>query len=193
MTASKWAYLPARYMGVKRTNPLRLIVVHDMEAPEGARTAENVAAYFQGPRSPKASTHIGVDCDSIVQSVPAGVVAFAAPGANRDGFQIEHAGYARQSRAEWLDAYSDRMLGWSALAAAEVIAFSRFFGVDIPVRRLTVAQIKDGRSAGFAGHVDVNAAFRKSTHTDPGSSFPWDVYLGKVEWWLGHDLPVQFR
>lgn len=192
MADKKWLYLPAKYQGVVRSGLLRQVVIHTMEAPEKSTTAESVARYFQTITRP-ASTHVNVDNDSIVQSVPAGRVAFAAPGANHDGFQIEIAGYARQSRAEWLDPYSDKVLGWTALATAEVIAFSRLFKVDIPVRHLTVAQEKDGESLGIAGHWDVTQAFRKSTHTDPGKEFPWDVFLGKVEWWLGFDLPVQFR
>lgn len=187
-----WKYVEAAHHGGSRSGLLRLIVVHTMEAPEKGTTAEATAAYFAGRNAPMASAHLCVDNDSIVQCVRAGDVAWAAPGANSDGFQIEHAGYARQSTADWADPFSDQMLTWSALAAAEIVAFCRLFGVEIPRRRLSAAELQAGRR-GFAGHADVNAAYHKSSHTDPGPAFPWASYLGRVDWWLGHGpLPIQF-
>src|SRR5207253_463587 len=54
-----------------RARPVRLIVVHDMEAPTGATTAENVARYFAGAGAPRASAHFSIDSDSVVQCVRA--------------------------------------------------------------------------------------------------------------------------
>jgi hypothetical protein len=84
---------------------VRLIVIHSMEAPEKGETAENVARFFQNPEKP-ASAHLCIDNNSIVQCVFDNDVAFAAPGANHDGIQLELAGFARQTRQDWMDPYS---------------------------------------------------------------------------------------
>src|SRR5688572_29051390 len=101
---------------------VRLVVIHSMEAPEKGETAENVARYFQNPRDKngkpvKASAHLCVDSDSIVQCVLDNDVAYAAPGANSDGVHIELSGYAKQTRKEWLDAYGVLMFEKGANAA----------------------------------------------------------------------------
>lgn len=187
---SKWKFVQATHHGPDRAGPLRLIVVHTMEAPEKGATAEATANYFASGRV-NASAHLCVDNDSIVQCVRGAQVAYAAPGANHDGFQIEHAGYARQNAADWNDDYSKQMLMWSACAAAQVVKLSSYFGVIIPIRRLTPLEILDGRR-GFCGHRDVNAAYHKSSHTDPGVDFPWDRYLASVNWWLPRINEIQF-
>lgn len=167
-------YIQARNYTRTSGRNIRLIVIHDMEAPESARTAENVGAWFAGPTAPQASTHFNLDSDSIVQNVDVRDVAWAAPGANHDGIQFEHAGYAKQSLGEWLDAYGIAMLDQSARLAASLC---REYG--IPVRRLTVAQLRGG-AKGFIGHVDATNAYRLSDHNDPGAGFPWAWYLARV-------------
>jgi hypothetical protein len=159
-------FVAARHFYAGRNRPIRLIVVHDMEAPEQATTAESVASYFAGPNASDASAHFCIDNNSVVQCVKAGDTAWAAPGANADGVHLEHAGYARQSRAEWLDPYSESCLNWSSLVAAEVVKALAAFGVDVPVRRLSVPEVAGGVVRGFCGHIDVTRAFRRSSHTD---------------------------
>ena len=61
-----------------------------------------------------------VDVDSIVQCVRDRDVAWRAPGANHSSIGIEHAGRARQSRAEWDDPYSRAMLARSAALVANL-------------------------------------------------------------------------
>jgi N-acetyl-anhydromuramyl-L-alanine amidase AmpD len=154
---------------------IRLVVIHDMEAPERSTTAENVARYFANlPASNKASAHVCVDDNSAVRCVDDGDRAWHAPGANSDGLGLELAGYARQSRAEWLDTYSKAVLGQAATVTA---SWCRKYA--IPVRRLTISEIKAGKK-GIVGHRDISAAYRQTDHTDPGPNFPWDVFLGMV-------------
>lgn len=153
-----------------------LVVIHDMEAPEASTTAEAVAAWFAGPSAPQASAHYNIDSNSIVQSVRDMDVAWHAPGANHNGIGLEHAGYARQTRYEWLDNYGRAMLALSAKLSAELA--NRY---EIPVRRLTVTELKRGQR-GFIGHIDATNAFSGgSGHTDPGPGFPWDWYLEQVK------------
>lgn len=142
-----------------------VVVIHDMEAPEGALTAENVAKYFQ-TTDKEVSAHYCVDNNSIVQCVPLADVAWAAPGANSNGIQIEYAGYAKQTAAQWNDAYSAAMLKLGAELTAHLC--KRF---NIPVKFLDAAALKRGER-GITTHAQVTLAWHKSTHTDPGPNFP---------------------
>jgi N-acetyl-anhydromuramyl-L-alanine amidase AmpD len=162
--------------GPRSKGKIRLIVIHDMEAPEKGTTAESVAQYFarqrKGPNG--SSAHYCVDNNSVVQCVKDSDIAWHAPYVNHDSIGIEHAGYAHQNRHQWVDQFSKMMLARSAkLAARKSIEYG------IPVKRLTVKQLKAGK-AGFIGHVDASAAYTPGGHGDPGRSFPWDIYLDMV-------------
>lgn len=152
------------------------IVVHTMEAREHPGTAENVAAWFAGPNHPTASAHYNIDSDSIVQSVREKDVAHHAPGANRRGVGIEHAGYARQGNDEqgWQDAYSQNMLALSAKLVARIA--KRF---DIPIEFVDAEGLRSGKR-GITYHAEVSRAFKRSNHYDPGKHFPLEQYLELV-------------
>ncbi|WP_449063975.1 peptidoglycan recognition protein family protein [Planomonospora algeriensis] len=166
--------IQARWYHRGRIKPIRLIVMHSMEAPEKPTTAENVANWF-ATSSPKTSTHVCVDNNSIVRCVDDGDTAWCAPNANADGLHIELTGYARQSRAEWLDAFSLATLRNAAkVAAAWVTKY------NIPIRHLTPSEVRAGRK-GFCAHVDVTKAYPGTgSHTDPGKGFPWDRFFALV-------------
>lgn len=166
-------YRPA----LRKPGDVLWLVIHTMEASEASTTAGAVARWFAGKSgpAPRASAHRCFDDDSMVQCVRLEDVAYAAPGANLLGIQYEHAGYARQSAAEWADPFSRRMLERSAMWAA---CDAKEFG--IPIRRIGATELR-ARQPGFCGHADVSKAFGKSSHYDPGQSFPWDRYLADVE------------
>lgn len=156
----------------------RVIVIHCMENPEKPGQALAVAKWFSGPNAPEASAHYCVDGLAVVQCVHEQDVAWGAPGANRDGIHIEHAGYAKQNAADWSDNYSTHMLQLSAKLAADIA-----WRHGIPPRHLSVSEVADGVTKGFCGHIDVTNAFphlTKEHHHDPGSAFPWDRYLEMV-------------
>ena len=165
-------YTPAHYYE-GRNEALRLIVIHTMEAPESPKTAENIAAYFASG-AVVASAHACVDQDSVVVCLPPSDTAFAAPGANADGYQIEHAGYASQDGAGWNDAESQSMLRLSAAHAREIA-----LAAGIPLKHLTNAELAAGE-AGFVGHNQVSEVYKRSDHWDPGPDFPWSQYMGLV-------------
>ena len=165
-------FTPAHYIA-NRDTPCRVVVIHTTEAPEGPQTAENVARYFASGQV-VASAHMCVDQDSVVYCLPSSAVAFAAPGCNRDGYQVEHAGYARQSPEEWGDAASLSMLRLSATATREIAD-----SLGIPLRHLTDAELAAGLS-GFVGHDQVSRVYKRSDHTDPGANFPWSYYMALV-------------
>ncbi|WP_327587025.1 N-acetylmuramoyl-L-alanine amidase [Nonomuraea sp. NBC_00507] len=168
----------ARWFHRGRISPIRLIVVHSMEWVERATTAEECARMF-ATMNRQASAHACVDADSVVRCVRDQDTAWAAPGGNSDGLQLELAGFARQSRKEWLDAYGNAMLGQ---AAGVIAGWCRAH--KIPVRKLTRAELRAGKR-GITSHADISAVYRRTDHTDPGTSFPWDVLLGLVKDELG--------
>lgn len=171
-----WPFIPARWftkVGPSKPRKVRVIVIHDMEFPERITAAEDVARYFNTTNT-KASAHICVDNNSIVQCVYDSDVAYAAPGCNSDGIQIELAGYGNQSRAQWLDAYGISLL---ALASDAVAQYCIKF--MIPVKHLTDAELKAGKK-GIIGHYQASKVYKKSDHTDPGKDFPWDYFIESV-------------
>jgi len=152
------------------------VVIHCMEAPESATRAERCAARFADPENaPRASCHYCVDCDTIVQCVREDRIAWHAPGANKLGIGIEHAGYARQTPGQWLDPFGHDMLNQSAYLTAGIC--HRW---DIPVDFVQAADLKRGKR-GITTHAEVSKAFKKSSHWDPGPSFPMDWYIDKVK------------
>jgi peptidoglycan hydrolase-like protein with peptidoglycan-binding domain len=172
-------FVQARHYRKGRTKPLRLVVWHDMEAPEKSTTAESVAHYF-ATTDREASAHLCADTDSVVECVKPGDTAFHAPGANADGYGVELAGYARQTKAEWADAGSKATIRTAAKAVAPVMKAH-----GIPARWLTDAQVADGKTKGMTTHAQVTKVLKKSTHTDPGPNFPKSFVLQEVQHALG--------
>lgn len=167
-----YPFVQARNCGPARPGgKIDLIVIHTMEAPEKPGTARAVAEWFGSANAPQASAHYCIDDTAIIQCVSEGVVAWAAPGANRNGIHLEHAGFAAQTENQWDDVYSKAVLRNSARLAADLAA--RY---AIPIARAV-----PGQGRGFCGHVDVtNALNGGKGHTDPGPHFPWGRYLTAV-------------
>ncbi|MFD1547027.1 peptidoglycan recognition protein family protein [Nonomuraea guangzhouensis] len=163
----------AKHYHKGRIAPIRLIVMHSMEWAETATTAEDCARMF-ATMSREASAHVTVDSNSVVRCVADKDTAWAAPGANADGLQVELAGFAKQKRDDWLDDYSRSML---KQAAAVTAGWCKLY--KIPVRKLSRAELKAG-GKGFTSHADVSAVYKRSDHSDPGTGFPWDVFLDLV-------------
>lgn len=171
-----WPVIEAKNHGVVRTNKVRLVVIHTPEWPESSSGAEAVAKYFHNmPDGRVASCTITVDNDSIVQCVPDSVVAYAAPGANHDGIQIELTGYANQTKAQWRDKFSLATLALAADATAQYC-----LKYDLPPTHLTDWQLENGLP-GIVGHDQVARVYKKSTHSDPGPSFPWMRFMGYIK------------
>ena len=153
---------------------VRVIVLHTMEAAEKPSTAENVAQWFAGAGAPMASAHFCIDSDSTVQCVRLSDVAFAAPGANNDGIQIEMAARAAQSPADWADEYSTAMLDRVTDVLARLSA-----DFNIPLEYVGVTGLLAG-ARGVTTHFDVSKAYKKSTHQDPGPHFPMATVLANA-------------
>jgi N-acetyl-anhydromuramyl-L-alanine amidase AmpD len=149
------------------------VVMHTMEIRERKDAAEICARWFAS-RVSRVSAHYCVDADTIVQCVREKDIAWHARGGNANSIGVELAGFARQTRADWEDAYSTALLGRAATLVAEVCRRRR-----IPVRWLLADDLVAGRH-GITGHVEVSRAFRKSDHWDPGPGFPIERFLGLV-------------
>lgn len=170
--------------GPRTKGPIKLIVLHDMEAPEKGDTAENVARWFanqpnktEADRKKGSSAHYCCDNDSTVQCVRDQDIAWHAPGANAQGIGIELAGYAKQGRTDWLDGYSKQMLDTQAIPLVARLCHT----YAIPPVKLSPADVAAGKR-GICGHVDVTRAFPgKGSHVDPGTGFPWDYVLSGVK------------
>lgn len=169
-----YPFVQAKHYHAGGNRPIHRVVIHDMEYPEKPSAAEDVARIFaQGSRV--ASAHYCVDNDSIVQCVHDGDVAYHAPP-NTHSIGIEHAGYANQKAAGWADPYSEAMLQRSAALTALLC-----HEYDLPIVWLSVADLQAGKR-GITSHNNVSLAFHKSTHTDPGPTFPVAHYLELVRW-----------
>ena len=168
---ARW-FTPGR-AGVK----IELIVIHSMEAPKSDGRARSTAHFFQVEEN-ESSAHLCCDDKEVIQCVEFEDTAFQCRNANHNGVGIEHAGYAKQTQDEWLDEYGKAMLELSAAAAA---ALCKQF--DIPVQKAEFAAADDPHvtKPGFVAHHDVPL---HGSHWDPGTGFPWDYYLGRVQFYF---------
>ncbi len=155
---------PSQYTG--RNRPLRLVILHSTETP--TNTARSVARNFQDDTR-KTSAHWIVGTDATVSGVAETDTAWAAPGANADGIQIEQCGYAAST--DWRNGDGLQVVQATAHLLAQVCARH-----SIPLRHLSDAELAAGAS-GVVSHAQVSAVYKKSTHTDPGPTYPWDLVL----------------
>lgn len=154
--------------GPRQAAWIRHVVIHSTEGG----TAASVAAFFA--TTAQASTHLVIDERDCYRCVPDLVIPWGAPGVNRSGLHIEHCGFARWSRAEWL-----RHRPTLERSAAKAALWCWTY--KIPRRWVTPAELKAGR-AGLCTHADATTAFPPNGgHHDPGVGFPRDLYLELVQ------------
>jgi N-acetyl-anhydromuramyl-L-alanine amidase AmpD len=145
---------------------VRLVVLH---TAEGALTTTSLGRFFARP-DVRASSHVGIDDRSIVQYVPYNRAAWTLRSGNRISDNAELCGFAAWTRDQWVADHHPML----ELAAAWIR--NRCAARAIPVRKLTVKEIRDGKP-GVIGHVDWTNAMNDGTHSDPGAAFPWDVVM----------------
>lgn len=174
----KFVQAKYRYQG---GNVPEMVVIHDMEFPKKAGAAEWCANYFQNPEHGK-SAHYAVDDQEVIQMVDEADGAWHTPGflggreINRFSVGIEHAGFANQTEAQWLDGYSKPELLRSAALVADICKRH-----NIPIRFLSAADLQAGETHGITGHWQCTQASGSGDHTDPGPNFPWDWYIAEVK------------
>lgn len=171
-------FVQAKKFGVGRPDgPPLWIVWHTMEEEELPDTAERVARYFATLSDGRTvSSHYCVDADSIIQCVRLRDVAYTVgnrPG-NYRGINVELAGRAAQTAAQWADTYSQAMLRRACtIVARDMRRYA------IPNRWCTVENLRALRP-GHTTHNDLRLAFGGTTHTDPGAGFPRQQVLALV-------------
>lgn len=152
------------------------VVLHTMETPENSTIARNIATgWFPNPEA-RVSAHYVVGDAEIFQCVNEGDYSWAAAQTgNAHGIHIEMAGRAAQSRTEWFDAYSRKVIELTAALTADICARH-----SIPLRILTDAQLAAGEK-GITSHAAISRVFKETNHTDPGYGFPYDYFLERVK------------
>lgn len=143
----------------------RLIVVHDTGNTASAAQEASYAHTRSDVRSRWTSAHFYADTSGVLGSCPLDVRAWAVPPLNGASWSIELCGKNGSLPGITL-----------ARGAALVAKLCRLGG--IPIRHVTGSALHD--EAGITGHADVNAVFHESTHTDPGPTFNWSLFLDAV-------------
>ena len=170
---------PAHRKNYRYTNPARVIkfvVIHCTDGHEGVTKDDDVAAMFASRElHPRRSCHYVVDADSATQCVADESVAWhCGSTGNLYGVGIEICGFARQTRAQWLDATSKATLGIAARLTYELCR-----AYKLPLVLLDATALRRG-DWGITTHAAVSQAWRESSHTDPGQFFPMDQFMRAV-------------
>lgn len=168
-------YVAARNQSPASGQP-RLIVIHSMECPVETGRASQVAHWFAGPTSPRASAHYMVDPAEVWCGVKPPATAWHVGSANtyRGGASIgiEQTGYAYST--DW----------WTPDALEQLDLLVDLVGslcdrYDIPRRWLGVAELQAGE-AGISTHGLCSAAGIGTDHTDPGPNWPVEEFMRRL-------------
>lgn len=138
---------------------------------EGIRKASDLKAFFE--RSTDSSAHAVADDNTLLDNlVPYDRASWTLRNGNTRSLNLELCGFAKWTRAEWL-----QHQGMLDNAAAWIRRACQWAG--IPIVKLSAADIKAGR-AGVIGHVDYTNGTGDGTHWDPGPGFPWDIVIARA-------------
>lgn len=174
------------------------VVVHDSEGgelPAGYQQLVN-AFYVPGttPNPGGQNPFIGAAYHAVAnpdggytlldfQEGSTAVGPYSAPPLNGLAWHICIPGKANQTREQWLDVNSRPYIKGVAKFIVDQCEAD-----DIPVAYRTPDELKAGLH-GYTSHNNVSLAWRKSTHTDPGPNFPWDVLAADIVALQLGDLP----
>lgn len=169
-----YVQIPSPNFRPGRIKAVRLVVLHTAETHCEPGRAVAIATYLARPEV-QASAHFCVDPEATVQGVQEEDTAWAAPGANADGIQIEQAAYARLDADGWAGVNPQQMMTGQLVPLVAGIC-ERW---DIPAVALDTAGVLSG-AAGITTHVAVSEAFGLSDHWDCGPDFPLDAVVAQV-------------
>jgi hypothetical protein len=167
---------PAKWHGGSNNKPIKRIVIHATVGAEPGvdAAAKNVISYAKSTSRPS-SFHYIADDDQHFQYVYDSIVAYhAPPNGNSLGYEL-CCSLSNKGKGHWGNAEHQRMLRIAAKDVAQLC-----LAYDIPIRKLTSAQVKSG-AKGICGHVNVSEAFKQSSHWDPGPYFPWVAFIRMVQ------------
>lgn len=159
--------------------PIRRVVIHatcpGVGYPKASKkgAASGTAKYFQMGSSGGSAHYIYDSSRHEEHCVPETIIAWHAPP-NQHSIGIEICAEATYTRQQWLSPQV-----WPAVEEAAARTRDLCQRYDLPMRKLTVAQVRAG-AEGVCGHVDVSNAFHQTDHSDPGPHFPWDEFMHLV-------------
>ncbi|MGH3097912.1 MAG: N-acetylmuramoyl-L-alanine amidase, partial [Streptosporangiales bacterium] len=151
--------------------PIQFIVVHCTISPCTCGEATDIAHYFQRADT---SAHYVVDSCQTRQCVHDWDRAWhcGSPG-NDHSIGVELCAYV-PPHGSWGDREHEAMLARAAKLTAQLCE-----AYDVPKRKIGPGQLAAG-AEGVCGHRDVTRGLGGTTHTDPGSAFPWDHFMALV-------------
>ena len=148
-------------------------------------TALSEAKYAQN-RTDGIGSHIYVDDNDLIQSVDTihRVNHAGSSNGNQNALCIEQTGLTSWSRQTWIDSINWDLLGdWLAY----IINNDPTLSDNFQVRRASVQEmINNSKVAAFYSHDDMRRAWGGTSHTDPGSNYPWDFLFNAVNSALGN-------
>lgn len=160
---------------------VRWLAVHSTEGIMRAHDLRDWAAW-------PGSSHASADASGVLLTPADGFVpyeraAWTLRNGNPVSENIELCALARWSRGEWLarPALLEACARWLA---------GRSKARGIPLRKLTVAQVRTGQ-AGVIDHDDYTDATGDGGHWDVGEQFPWDVVMARAIALATPPQPVQ--
>jgi len=164
--------IAARSHGGLMKGPPRLGVLHSAETPLRAGYAYSIAANWFATQATTSAT-VMIDPAETIRLLPDNVVSYAVgPRANGFTINVEQAGRASMSEAEWVspEAGLPQMVN-----VAEFMRDCRDRWA-LPLRWATDEQIRaaaaGGPPQGWCTHDDVRRVLGGTTHTDPGRNYP---------------------
>ncbi|RFT46507.1 N-acetylmuramoyl-L-alanine amidase [Cutibacterium avidum] len=188
-------FIQAKHHGGHNNPPVTRLVIHatcpDVGYPSASRAgrAVSTAHYFQETTRP-ASAHYICDISTTVQCLSEETVGYhAPPNSHSIGIEIcadggSHASFSNPAHAYTREQWLSPQV-WPAVERAAMLARGICQRHNIPIRRLSIADVKAGKR-GICGHNEVSEAFHQSDHDDPGPYFPWDGFIALVN---GHSAP----
>jgi len=140
-----------------------------LHTAEGARTYQDLGAWFANPSS-QVSSHVGVDdtLNTVGEYVPRSGKAWTAANANPWCIQAELCAFAAWTPADW-NAHPTMLANTAAWVAEEAAYFS------IPITKLNASDAQNPNVRGVCQHVDLGSM--GGGHWDCGSNFPIDHVL----------------
>lgn len=169
-------YGPVAHTSSGSNLPVERIVIHCTAGPGQtcAVGAQGTARYFKDPNA-GGSAHYITDIDETIQCAYDSVICWhAPPNSHSIGIEME-CSLAGDGQGHWARQDHITMMKRTAKLVAQ-----KCLQHGIPIVKLSVADLQAGKH-GVCGHVDVSRAFHQSTHTDPGSYFPWTQFMGWVQ------------
>lgn len=145
-------------------------------------------ASYATRRTDGVSAHFYVDDREVIQSIDTKYRTGHAGSTtgNENAVSVEITGTNSKSRQWWI-----ANVAWDDLGRV-LAAVCRAYGID--PRRASVAEMKaNPKVRAFYSHDDMRRAWGGTTHTDPGSNFPWDYLFASVKQAMqpATPLPVQ--